>query len=67
MERSNVMNIIERLPTSGKREIKKRIFLTFSQKIERPVVDEMLRKELIGHLRADLDRLRTLTGYKYGN
>lgn len=35
--------------------------------IDRPVVDEPLRKELIGHLQDDVDRMRAFTGYRFEN
>ncbi len=38
-----------------------------SRRIERPVVDEMLRKELICHLQEDVDRLRAFSGYMFEN
>ena len=67
LEISPIMEIIVQLPASIKLKIKRRIFFAFSRRKVRPVLDETVRKELVGHLREDMDRLRAFTGHKFEN
>lgn len=59
------MKLLKCLPLRLRWPVEDLIYLPFSQKIERPVINENLRQELIGYLRDDINRLREFTGYNF--
>jgi hypothetical protein len=64
------MGLIERLPSNlGGRNIRegarRLLFIPFSRKVERPVLDEGLRRRLMSVLSEDVNRLRMCTGKEF--
>lgn len=61
------MKIIERDPPGVRWHIERFLYFPFSQKIEKPTLDENLKQELIDYLRDDINRLRQFTDYNFEN
>jgi len=61
------MKVIEQLPSDVRLHFERLLYFPFSQKIERPVLDESLRRELIDYLSDDINRLREFIGYNFEN
>ena len=59
------INIVERLPFDIREKVKTLIYFPFSHKIERPVLENNLRQELIDYLRDDINCLREFTCYNF--
>lgn len=57
--------IFEQLPSDWLWHAERLLYLPFSHRIERPVLNGTLWNELIKYLRADINRLRTYTGYDF--
>ena len=53
------------LPPEIKAHIDKVIYRPFSQKIERPIINDILRKRLLSYLAEDISRLKQYTGYDF--
>ncbi len=57
-----VMRVMRLLPFEIRGGIEKLIFFPFSQKVERPILDDRVRRELIAFLSEDVNRLREWAG-----
>ena len=55
-------NIGKMFSSEIRRNLGQFLYLPFSQKIERPTIDQELRETLIDYLRDDINRLRAYTG-----
>ena len=59
------MNILERLPSVTRRHLEQLLYLSFSHKIEQPMLNEGLTLRLIDHIENDTNHLREYTGCKF--
>lgn len=62
LARTSLMRRFAALPPEWRWHFDKLIYYPFSRKIERPVIDENLRRRLVDNLKDDVDRLRQHTG-----
>ena len=62
LQGSPVMKIIKLLPFEMRGLVEKLLFLPFTRKVKRPVLDEGLRQKIIEFLQDDINRLRKHTG-----
>jgi hypothetical protein len=62
-----LMILVKKLHPEIQWHLEKLLFLPFSQKIERPILNEELRQKLIDKLKDDTDRLRQFTGRDFEN
>ena len=59
------MNVLERLPPVTRRHLEQLLYLSFSHKIEQPMLNEGLTLRLIDHIENDINHLREYTGCKF--
>jgi hypothetical protein len=62
LKRISEMNAAKIFSTDTRRNIGRVLYIPFSDRIQRPVLDESLRRDIIKHLREDIDLLRIFTG-----
>lgn len=65
LERSPIMRSVQMLPFEIRGAVEKLLYLPFSNKVERPVLDEKLRQRLIDFLKDDIRHLREYTGCNF--
>ncbi|ELR97382.1 sulfotransferase [Gloeocapsa sp. PCC 73106] len=58
---------IEKLPSQEKWYLEKIIYFPFSQKVEKPQLEDDIRQKLINYLQEDINSLRKHTGYEFSN
>lgn len=61
------MNLMERLRPDLRWHFERLLYSPFSQKIEKPTLDENLKQELIEYFRDDINHLRQFTDYNFEN
>jgi hypothetical protein len=62
LSRSFMKKTIKKMPPEIRYNFEKIFYLPFSQKVEKPTLDEKLRERLIDYLLEDINRLRNYTG-----
>jgi hypothetical protein len=66
LARTALMRAVARLPFEIRGKVEALLYFPLSRRIERPVLDEKLRKALTDYLADDVSRLRAYTGYAFG-
>ena len=56
---------IDQLPFSVREKAKALLYLPFSEKVDKPILDKNLHEELVNYLAPDINCLRQLTGYSF--
>lgn len=67
LEKMPIIKKIEKLPPQMRWHINQLIYLPFSYKIEKPILDEYLQNKLADYLREDINLLRKYTGKDFNN
>jgi hypothetical protein len=65
LARTALMRAVARLPFEIRGKVEALLYFPLSRRIERPALDEKLRKALIDYLADDISRLRAYTGYAF--
>ncbi len=67
LSQTPIMKLIKKLDPEIQWHIERLLFLPFSQKIERPILNDKLRQKLIDNLKDDTNRLREFVGRDFEN
>lgn len=67
LEKISLIKQIEKLPPQVRWHINQVLYLPFSQKIDRPLLDKSLQNKLADYLRDDINLLRTHTGQSFND
>jgi hypothetical protein len=62
-----IVNRVSLLPHERRWQIENILYSPFSEKIEKPSLDESLRDKLLNHLRDDINQLKDYTGYSFSD
>lgn len=65
VERLVGKRMTEQIPPPARRYLERALYFAFSSKVERPIINESLRRELQRVLREDTERLREYTGSSF--
>jgi hypothetical protein len=65
LARTSLTHAVARLPFGIRGKVETLLYLPLSRRIERPALDEKLRKALIDYLADDVSRLRAYTGHAF--